>query len=99
MVERVHHGLLLLGVAALLGLGPVSAEEESSTAPEPEDPVLEGEAKKKHAKEVKALVEWLNEEKNREVVELRIRELGARKTRAARDALIAFVPGNRTTST
>ena len=74
-----------------------AAEEETTSAPpaEEKDPVLEGEAKKAHAKEVKALLKWLEEEKNREVVELRILQLGARKTRAARDALIRFVPGNK----
>ncbi len=84
-------------VGLVLSLAPldVRAEEESTTTPEPDDPVLEGEAKRAHAKEVKALLKWLHGEKNREVVELRIKELGGRKTRAARDALIAFVPGNK----
>ena len=92
---RIATLVVAVGLVLSLALPGARAEEESSTAPEPSDPVLEGEAKKAHEKAVKALLKQLKTEKNREVVELRIKELGSRKTRAARDALIAFVKGNK----
>ncbi|MCE9637664.1 MAG: HEAT repeat domain-containing protein [Planctomycetes bacterium] len=59
------------------------------------DPVLSAEAQKKHDEEVKALVKQLRSEKNKEMVELQIGNLGKQGTRATRDALIEYCQGNK----
>lgn len=59
------------------------------------DPPLSAEAQKKHDEEVKALVKQLRAEKNKEMVELQIGNLGKAASRAARDALIEYCRGNK----
>jgi len=74
---------LLLVPAAL-----VRAEEE-----EEEEPVLEGEARRQHQAEVKRHLDYLFDRKTQDVMEKKIAEVGAEKSRAARDALIRFATG------
>jgi HEAT repeat protein len=77
-------------VVLSLGLATPAAAEE----PADEEPVLEGEAKEKHEKQVKAIVARLRGSKNREAVQGEIAILGAQKARAGRDALILFATNN-----
>ncbi len=83
-------------VAAAGGTGRRSAAraDEPAVTADDDEPALEGEAKAKHEKEVKEILARLRTEKNREVVRQQIEGLGARATRSARDALIAFATGN-----
>jgi HEAT repeat protein len=78
----------------VLWLAP-AAFSDGSPEPAEDEPVLEGEAKQKHEKEVKEILGRLNSAKNRESVVGDIKILGAQKTRAARDALMAFATGNK----
>lgn len=59
------------------------------------DPVLTPEAQKKHDEAVAALVKQLRAEKNKEMVELQIGNLGKQASRASRDALIEYCRGNK----
>lgn len=87
--------LLLFLLAPYLGVPFVRAEEETPTPVEEEEPVLEGEAKKAHLKEVKRLVKQLKDGKNREFVARRIELMGTEGTRASRDALMQFATRNK----
>lgn len=66
----------------------------AATLPD-DEPELTGEAKEKHQKEVKAILESLRAEKNLEIVRGAIGRLGAGPTRAGRDALMAYATGNK----
>ena len=58
--------------------------------PGPDEPQLKGKAKKRHAKEVKAIYDYLEGKKSPGLLVDRIRDVGSRGTRGARDALIRF---------
>ena len=83
--------MLVLALPAEAGY----AEDAVPPVEEEDEAPLEGEAKKKHAKEVKAILKSLTKEKNKQVVVRRIQGLGAKGTRAGRDALMKFVKGNK----
>ena len=87
-------GLVFL-LALAVPLAPTFAEGEGETKVEEEEPELEGEEKKRHEREVKALVKYLKKEKNQQIVIGKIEELGAQKTRVARDALMLYASSNK----
>jgi hypothetical protein len=58
--------------------------------PSDDEPLLKGKARKRHAKEVKAIYDYLEGKKQPGLLVDRIRDVGSRGTRGARDALIRF---------
>jgi HEAT repeat protein len=85
---------------ALLSLGAAFAgadepAEAPVATPLEDEPELEGEEKRRHEREVKALVKELQDEPNGSLVLSRIERLAAEPTRVVRDALIAFARGNK----
>ena len=73
---------------------PTPAKPSSAALPD-DEPELVGDAKEKHQKEVKAILDSLKNEKNQEIVRHTMTRLGAAPTRAGRDALILYVVGNK----
>ena len=69
--------------------------KDAGAAPKREDPELTPEQQKVHDAEVAALLKKLRSEKNKEMVESQIANLGAQGTRAGRDALIRYCHGNK----
>ncbi len=68
-----------------------SAHSPSYLLPSDHEPTkLKGSAKKRHSKKVKALFKYLEDNKAHGLLVDRISELGTRKNRGARDALIHF---------
>ncbi|MCC7139751.1 MAG: HEAT repeat domain-containing protein [Planctomycetes bacterium] len=80
---------------ALVAILAAAAATTGAPARAGGDPVLEGEAKKKHDDEVKRLLAELRGEKNKVLVAGHIERIGATGGRAGRDALIAFATGNK----
>ena len=88
--------LLLIAVLVVLGAGAgslaLAADEQEADQGEPK---LKGEAKKKHDAEVKKHLAHLLDRKSQALVVEKIESVGARGTRAARDALIKFTIGRK----
>ena len=83
----------------LLLLLPALASPPPALAEDPDEPKLEGEAKKAHDRAVKALVKKLRKYKSNELLHAHIARLGRDASRASRDALIKFVIGNKNQAT
>lgn len=81
-----------LGIAALL---LVLAAQAWAADEEEEEPVLKGEALRQYRAEVKRHLDYLLDRKTQDLLEKKIGEVGAEKTRAARDALIKFTIGRK----
>lgn len=94
-VARLAAPLVLAALMAALGVPARAARAEETTAQEAEEPELEGEALAKHSQEVQELLDFLLDPKNQALMEERIRDVGARKSRAAREALIRFCIGRK----
>ena len=96
-------GVLIATMVA--GALPAAAGDPPAPAPPPpaaatkalpdDEPDLVGEAKEKHDKEVKSILESLKGEKNQQIVRDTMVKLGAAPTRAGRDALILYATGNK----
>jgi len=82
-------------VIALAALGASAAAEDPAPSPFGDEPEFVGEEKKKYDADLKRHLERLRKEKNQEVVEQYVEQLGASPTRAGRDALIRFARGNK----
>jgi HEAT repeat protein len=102
---RANGWILAVGACALVGASGASARAEGAP-PAPaapvatpsaagDEPELTGEAKEKHAKEVKAHLAALRGEKNLEIVRGTIQRIGSSGTRSGRDALMVFATGNK----
>lgn len=88
--------LFVLPTLAVFASGPAWADEEAPRREEEkEEPVLKGEAKRKHQAEVKRHMNYLLDRKTQDLLEKKIGEVGAERTRAARDALIKFSIGRK----
>jgi HEAT repeat protein len=105
-----HTGSRVLAVllAVLVSAGGAAAQDgkdpKGGKAPSPapgakpvkdEDPALTPEQQQKHDAEVASLLKKLRSEKNKEMVESQIANLGAQKSRAGRDALFQYCRGNK----
>lgn len=95
-----HRGGVFVLILLCLGTGlaatpAATAGEADTAAEEPEEPELEGEAKKEHERQVKALVKYLKKEKNQELVRAKLDELGITATRVGRDALMEYAKRNK----
>jgi HEAT repeat protein len=92
-----------VAIALLAGAAfaePVAAEEpkpdaKPPPAKEPTESPLEGEAKQRYEAELAKHLKVLKTEKNAEVVRGYVAQLGAKWSRAGRDALIAYARGNK----
>jgi HEAT repeat protein len=97
MGRRARSGTWLLALA-LVGFSlaralPVRADD--GPAAEEEEPELHGAEKREHDRKVKEILARIDAEKNQEIVNQILAELGAEGSRASRDALIAFAKGNK----
>lgn len=97
---------LALGMAPLCAVHAEDAAEDAAEVPAPEtpdaappleeeEPELTGDEKREHDAKVKEILRRIAREKNQQIVAGIIGGLGAEGTRAARDALIAYVDGNK----
>src|SRR5262245_54030360 len=77
------------------GTPPPAGTSPPATPKPAEEPPLEGDALKKYDEEFAKVSKTLKTEKNRALVTSYIDQLSAARSRASRDALIAFVQGNR----
>ena len=106
-MARETRWVYVLGACALLALGrglafgaddpptPKPAAPAPAATASDDEPELTGEAKEKYAKELKAHLEALRNEKNQEMVRGSIARYGAAGTRAGRDALMIYATGNK----
>jgi len=85
--------LLVLFAGFLVSLPSLRAEETAEA--EEEEPVLKGEAKRRHQAEVKRHMAYLLDRKTQDILRQKIEKVGGEGTRAARDALIKFSIGRK----
>lgn len=101
MAQPLGRTAALLLAAAALAFAPLpavaqdGAKKPPAAKPNPDvDPVLTPEEQKKHDLEVKKLVAELKAQRNKDMMQSRIEQIGAGGGRVARDALMAFAKGN-----
>ena len=86
---------LLLAAVALLPYTSARAEDDAPAQEEEEEPVLKGAAKRKHRAEVKQHLAYILDRKSQALLGQKLKEVAAKGTRAARDALIEFSIGRK----